>query len=96
MPNIWTIDQLQIGGRFDLYHQPTIPFKKGYIPVEDDYIPYNQNRGLWGCLFTVMANYSSKDLISAYGEIGYKTNGYVPGESLQNQIIIRTGLGLKW
>ncbi len=96
MPNIWTLDQLQIGGRFDLYHQPNIPFKKGYIPVEDEYIPYNQNRDLWGCLFTVMANYSSKDHVSAYGEIGYKTRGYIPGESLQNQIIIRTGLGLKW
>ncbi len=97
-PNLFTYNLYKIGFRCDFYRQPKIYFKEGFFIHENIQVGYSE-KDLKKMIFGVCSSlildkkFSKKSKGSLYIEGGYKTNGFVPGQSLRNSLIFRLGLG---
>jgi len=98
-PAVYKSDCTKIGFKFDFYRQPKIYFKKGlstHDGIQTGYSPKELNKMTLGCLTALIfeKRLSRKSSTSFYAECGYKTKGYIMGQSLKNGFIFRIALGL--
>jgi hypothetical protein len=91
-------DSISLGAKVDLWHQPVILSKRGhtYDSEEDIYLGYSKaslQKKRCGVLATLIYQQQIKtSAANLYLELGYKTKGFVPGESLSNAVISRFGI----
>lgn len=94
-----------LGFRMDLWRQPNVLFQQGALSVEDIstlpkgtpipqlYSPSLLTAQSVGAAFSVIGTYGwVKWPIRIFMELGYKTEGYLPGEALRESPIARGGL----
>ena len=98
-PKLYEFNLNTIGFRFDLFHQPKIYSKEAMTIFEEiqvGYTPQELNKMIYGISANIVYDrkFSKKSNISIFTEIGYKTDGYIPGFSLEKGLIFRLGIGL--
>jgi len=79
--NIISSDLLFIDGKVDVWHQPKL-FTPFAISDAD---------GHFGGALSIIARYRVLQQIDLFGQAGYKTTGYLPGEELKHSPILRVG-----
>jgi hypothetical protein len=92
-PRIWEIKKWSFGFRFDAWRQPKLLLEQGNIPFLDiDFdqkpnksaplYPYSEQHAmLLGAAGSVLIAYSNRSGFEA--ELGYKSQGFLPGYSLR-------------
>jgi len=97
-PAVYKAELTKLGFRLDFYRQPKIYYKEGFYVFENIQVGYSEED--LNKMITGMSAYlifdkrlSIKSDLSLYAEIGYKTNGFIPGQSLKNSLIFRLALG---
>lgn len=96
--DLFRFNSCKIGFRCDFYQQPKIYFKKGFFVFQNIQVGYMEkdlNKMIYGISSSLIFN---KRLLKShemflYAEGGYKTHGFVSGQSLKNSIILRLGFG---
>ena len=88
-----------LGFRFDFYRQPKIYSKEGITTWENVQVGYSQsdlNKMIIGSSFYLIfdKNFSKKHDLFFHIELGYKTDGFIQGQSLKSSPIFRLGLNL--
>ena len=94
-----------LGARLDVWHQPRVLFEPGALTVTqfselppNAPIPplYSQSlltEKITGVACSLISSYESTRLpILLFAELGYKTDGYLPGEALRSSPIARGGI----
>lgn len=94
VPKFWSFGNWSIGSRLDAWRQPKLLLGQGQIPYED--INFSQkpdpNNPLYsyaeqhemriGAGFSMIVDYKLSSKSGFEAELGYKAQGFVPGESL--------------
>jgi len=98
-PKLYEFNLNTIGFRFDLFHQPKIYSKEAmtiFDRVQVGYTSEELNHMIYGMAANIIYDrrFSKKSNISIFTEIGYKTEGFIPGFSLEKGPIFRLGIGL--
>lgn len=100
-PSIWTLGSWSIGARFDAWRQPKLLLNPGRVnfleidfdrkPDQDNPIyPYSQQNSVrYGAGGSLLAAYKFKKRYGFETEIGYKAQGFIPGNALKAQPIAR-------
>ena len=92
-------NQNNLGFRFDFYRQPKIYSKEGITTWENIQVGYSEDdlkKMCFGTSFYLIfdKNISKKLDLAFHFEIGYKTDGFIQGESLKATPIVRVGLNV--
>lgn len=99
---LWKTKYGLVGASLDLWHQPELT-KRPYCFGEDkafslqDWVQSSSKEELttkkWGALAALYYKYPFRqNTNNLWLQLGYKTKGYVPGESLSNHLIARLGV----
>ncbi len=100
-PKIWNVNRWAFGLRFDAWRQPELLLFPADIPFSEiDFdakpnkaeplYPYSeQNSVRYGASGSFILSYQSDYLSGGELELGYKAQGFVPGEALTAQILAR-------
>ncbi len=101
-PRMFSLTQeWNLGTRLDLWLQPKLLLFPGNIPITEINLrdPPDRNNPLyslseqrakkWGGALSFIASYQRSPFIQFKGEFGYKTKGFLPGNSLYKAPIIR-------
>jgi len=92
---------LTFGGRIDLWGQPKAVSPFGFVQNEDNARMGINNQFTYSYLLGAAVSVIAKqELIGSplalYEQIGYKTKGFLPGESLDNSLILRLGFTVRF
>lgn len=87
MPKVFTKDRLSVGGKIDLWNQPKISLLKTSN--------FNPNQKKWGGALQIESSYQLYGITSLFGQVGYKTKGYLPGEAISNRFLIQLGFEIE-
>lgn len=100
---------LALGLRMDIWEQPNVLFQPGALSVEEIYkLPEGMeipelyptsvlNAKTIGGAFSLVGSFGSENLpVRLILQLGYKTDGYLPGEALRESPIVRGGLSGKF
>ena len=98
-PVLFAINKNAFGFRFDCFYQPKIYYKSAMTVFENVQVGYSDkdlNKNIFGSSIYLMYDRKIpiKDL-SFHFEIGYKTKGFIQGESLRDYLNIRLGIASK-
>ena len=102
LPVLWRLGKWEFGTRFDLWRQPKLLLEEGSVPITeiDDHAPLSSplypSSELYamhyGAALSLTAFYRWSKNFGCEGELGAKSNGFLPGNSLWNATIFRLGL----
>ncbi|NGX34856.1 MAG: hypothetical protein K1060chlam1_01215 [Candidatus Anoxychlamydiales bacterium] len=98
-PRLCEFNLNTIGFRADLYHQPKIYSKEAMTIFEGLQVGYTKeelDEMIYGAAFSIIYDrkFSKKSDMSIFTEIGYKTDGFLPGFSVEKGVVFRLGIGL--
>jgi hypothetical protein len=82
--NICITEFFHLNARIDVWNQPGFNYGSGSNLINSS--------GGWGFAVTTGAVFSFSEKAAVTAEIGYKTDGFLPGKPLNNGIIFSTGL----
>jgi len=102
LPALWTLRKWEFGARLDLWRQPKLLLKEGSVPITeiDDHAfftnplyPSSQLHAMhYGAAISMTSFYHRSKNFGFEGELGAKSNGFLPGNSLWGAGIFRIGL----
>lgn len=78
---LYSADLLNVDGRLDVWQQPKL-----FIAAA------HQAPRQFGSALSFTGRYRLSNCIEVLGQVGYKSKGYIPGESLKQSPILRVGL----
>jgi len=84
MARLWAVDCLSVDGRLDMWSQPKL-----FVATAD------QARRTFGGAASLFVRYRLFNNFEIMGQAGYKTKGYIPGESLRRGPILRAGFFIR-
>lgn len=79
----WQPDQCALDFRVDLWQQPKL------------FTPFITDTNEFGAALSLLCRYQVFERLQLMGQLGYKTKGFIPGESLKQGVIARIGLVMK-
>jgi hypothetical protein len=97
-PVIFQIKQWDFGLRIDIWHQPKLLLSPGSFPLTEEEIPNQRlypnsalHRIRFGGALTSIVTYHINPTLGGRAEIGAKSQGFLPGNSLWGAAIVRIG-----
>ncbi|MFA6118488.1 MAG: hypothetical protein WCT85_01145 [Parachlamydiales bacterium] len=97
-PNVYKFNKNKFGFRVDFFRQPKIYLNGGWVVFNEISVGFSNEElkkminGVSSYLIYERKLFDKLD-ISLHSELGYKTSGFLPGQSLKNAWIFRLGLG---
>jgi len=94
VPRFWSVSQWAFGLRFDFWRQPKLLLQQGNVPFEEIdfrlppnsldplYSPQEQHEMISGAAGSLIANFQANSFCGGEIELGYKSQGFLPGYSL--------------
>lgn len=99
---VWEWERAYLGFRFDLWRQPHYSSQRVFSfleKIEERFIPDSEgsHQMRFGAAFSLIGAYPcGESPISLYAQLGYKSIGFLPGESLQAAPIARIGISARY
>jgi hypothetical protein len=97
-PHQWDLGSFQIGYRADLWHQPDIDMQDRRFALSHfeqmGNLNANTAESRFGASVSLIAQKKLWETGMLFVQCGGKTQGYVPGESLNSSLILRVGITL--
>lgn len=94
-PYLWTIDDTPWGLRLDAWLQPNVPYKANHsnnLEWFETYHPQAKYKSRLGIACSLIGHKKLSDKYAIFFQLGGKTTGYLPGETLTPSVIARLGL----
>jgi hypothetical protein len=97
-PHQWDLGSFQIGYRADLWYQPAIDMQDSKFALSQfehtQNLQANTSNSRFGASISLIAQKKLWDTGMLFVQVGVKSPGYLPGESLKSSMILRVGLTL--
>lgn len=88
---LWTVDDTPWGFRADIWLQPDVPYKASSSNNLVTFEPRAHYKSRLGASLTFIGHKKISNASALFFQIGGKTTGFLPGETLTPSVIIRLG-----
>jgi hypothetical protein len=89
---LWMVDNTPWGFRADVWYQPDVPYKANSSNnLTAAIVEQKHYKSRLGCSLTLIGHIKISNASALFFQIGGKTTGFLPGETLTPSIIIRLG-----